>query len=167
MFHTYPDILGVRFARPRRLTIQLSTSISTFLPIFKRKRKPTPSTMNSYFFSILPKYELNTRPFFEFRQEFYHAIAKAKLRDLPNENWENYEYHELLDWALFSLFFTCLGPLAQKALFDNYLSPDRYLKHDNFQDYLRKVYLTFDRVTIPPYVDDYTPALTAIRYLYL
>ena len=88
---------------------------------------------------------------------------------MPNEEWENYQYHLLFDWALYSLFFACLGPNAQRALYDNLLEPERCLKGRRFNDYLASVYRAFDRVpiSIPPHVDDDTPAIEAIRYLYI
>ena len=116
-------------------------------------------------FSIMPYFEIGQRPFFEYRQEFYKAIAKARLFNHQNDDdWTYCDYNSLLDWAMYTLIFQSMGPGAQKALLNNKLNPAKHLKHTNIDEYLRTMTVLFDG---PADIVEYDESsIDSIQYLF-
>ena len=82
--------------------------------------------------------------FFKFRQKFYHALALARLKIHPEDDWDRYDcdYAHLKNWSLKELLWQSLNNKAKMIAVGELMTPNDRFYHDfrHYAELLNKLF---------------------------
>ena len=100
--------------------------------------------------------------FSTFRREFFHCLAKSKLRYFPIDDWDYSNYNTLMHWLRHTLVWQSLGNAAKQSATRASLTPhDRY--YMNFEQYVQILHDFFEKIPPKSYYDQMVDILDVLH----